>query len=61
MREAIEPRTFSELVKRIKEVLPEASFDEDLEGQIVIYTNLFELNREGDLARFEQETVQSRE
>lgn len=32
--------SFNELYKRILEVCPNAYFDEDMEGQIVIYTGL---------------------
>ena len=32
--------TYTQLVQAISQILPECSFDEDLEGQIVIYTNL---------------------
>lgn len=32
--------SYVELVKRIQEIVPEAYFDEDFEGQIVIYTGL---------------------
>jgi hypothetical protein len=45
------PKTYSELVNLIAQVLPEASFGEDGEGQLVIYTNLSE-DREGNLSEF---------
>lgn len=32
--------SYVELVNKIREIMPEAYFDEDLEGQIVIYTGL---------------------
>lgn len=40
--------TFNQLVAAIMAVCPEASFDEDLEGQIVIYTNLQQTNPDDD-------------
>ena len=32
--------TFNELAQAILAILPRASFDEDLEGQLIIYTDL---------------------
>ena len=34
---------YEDLVKAIAEVLPEASFGEDNDGQLVIYTNMTEV------------------
>jgi hypothetical protein len=36
--------SFIELMNKVREIIPEAYFDEDLEGQIVIYTNLQQSN-----------------
>jgi len=48
------PKTYAELVRLISAILPDASFDEDLEGQLIIYTNLRE-TQDGNLAQFEAE------
>ena len=45
------PKTYADLVNLIAQVLPEASFGEDGEGQLVIYTNLSE-DKEGNLSEF---------
>ena len=37
--------TFAQLAAAIAAVCPEAAFDEDMEGQIVIYTNLKQIGR----------------
>ena len=39
LRDMINPETFSDLVKLVQTFLPEADIQDDLEGQIVIYTN----------------------
>jgi hypothetical protein len=38
--------TYAELVAKIQTILPEASFGEDLEGQIIIHTNLTQPNKD---------------
>ena len=38
--------TYAELVAKIQTILPEASFSEDLEGQIIIHTNLTQPNKD---------------
>ena len=48
------PKTYAELVNLIAAILPNASFGEDNEGQLVIYTNLSE-DRDGNLVEFEAE------
>lgn len=45
--------TFDELMRAILEILPEAQLLEDSEGELVIYTNLRDLDGEGNLASFE--------
>jgi len=49
--------TYAELVAKIQTILPEASFDEDLEGQIIIHTNLTQPNKDDNaqLAALESE------
>ena len=44
--------TFDELFQKICEALPGASFGEDNDGQIVIYTNLREVGAGEQLAEF---------
>ena len=48
--------TYNELVAKIQAVLPEASFGEDLDGQVVIYTNLTQANKD-DNATLEPLTI----
>jgi len=38
--------TYAELVNRIAEILPGATFGEDLDGQLVIYTDLMVVDDE---------------
>lgn len=45
---------FDELMTAILKILPEASFDEDNDGQIVIYTNMEE-TIDGTLIPFTEE------
>ena len=40
------PKTFAELVQAISGILPQASIDADFDGQIVIYTNLKEVEED---------------
>ena len=49
--------TYAELVAKIQTILPEASFSEDLEGQIIIHTNLTQPNKDDNaqLAALESE------
>lgn len=50
------PKTFNELVAAILKVVPNASFGEDNDGQIVIYTDLTDIGGpEGTLVPFESE------
>lgn len=49
------PKKFMDLVREVLKVCPEATFGEDFEGQLVIYTNLAEVDKEGTLARFSGE------
>lgn len=42
--------TFDDLCRIVLEILPEATFDEDDDGQIVIYTNLESISSDGHLA-----------
>lgn len=46
------PTTLDELMQLIAKILPGASFDEDLEGQLLIYTDR-RVGNEGELVRFE--------
>jgi len=51
------PKSYEQLVRLISEILPDASIDEDFEGQLVIYTGLEEvLSDDGSrvLKEFEQ-------
>ena len=45
------PKTYADLVNLIATVLPQASFGEDGEGQLIVYTNLSE-DRDGNLSEF---------
>ncbi len=45
--------TYIELVQAINDILPGAILGEDDEGQIVIYTNLTEIENQEELADFE--------
>lgn len=45
--------TYIELVQVINDILPGAILGEDDEGQIVIYTNLMEIEDQEELANFE--------
>lgn len=45
------PETFSELVLAITEILPNATFDQDNDGQVIIYTDL-ELTADDRLVEF---------
>lgn len=48
------PRTFDELAFLIGNILPYAEFGEDNEGQIVVYTNLYQKpGKGGQLCLFE--------
>ena len=49
--------TYTQLVQAISQILPECSFDEDNEGQIVIYTNLSQTspNDNDSLSNFESQ------
>lgn len=47
--------TYAELVNAISAIIPGASFDEDNEGQLVIYTNLSEVKSGEPLVDFEAE------
>ena len=49
-------RTYNELVKAILEILPDATFGEDSEGQIVIYTDFTE-DSNGNLRLLEEPQV----
>ncbi len=40
--------TYSELVRAISAILPDATFGEDNEGQLVVYTNLQQTNPSDD-------------
>jgi hypothetical protein len=44
--------TFNELMKRVLDIFPNAQIDEDMDGQIVIYTNLM-LNENNETVSFE--------
>lgn len=46
--------TFTQLVAAIIAVLPDATFDEDIEGQLIIYTNLkkTDANDDAPLSKF---------
>lgn len=46
-------KTTDDLIRAILAILPEATIDEDLEGQIVIYTNKKQTDENGTLADFE--------
>ena len=50
-----EMKTFDELYQAILAILPDAQFDEDNDGQIIVYTNLRETDEEGNLQEFESE------
>ena len=45
-------KTTNELLKAVLAILPRATIDEDLEGQIIIYTDVME-DAEGNLRTFE--------
>jgi hypothetical protein len=51
----MKPKTFQELMEAVMEILPDAQLDEDLSGQIVIYTGLTEKDEEGNLEKFSSE------
>lgn len=40
--------TYIELADKIKEILPEATFDEDNDGQLIIYTDLMQKGSDSD-------------
>ncbi len=44
--------TFQELMDKITRILPDATFDEDLDGQVIIYTDLSE-KQDGQLEPFD--------
>lgn len=46
------PTTLDQLMQLLGQVLPGATVDEDLEGQLVIYTDR-RVGDEGELVRFE--------
>lgn len=45
---------YNELVQQVLNILPSASFGEDNDGQLIIYTNMTE-SRYGILTPFEQD------
>lgn len=45
--------TFDDLCRMILEILPNATFGDDEEGQVIIYTNLHSVSSDGHLAEFE--------
>lgn len=49
--------TYTELAKKILELLPEATFDMDGDGQIIIYTNLRQVvdYDDAELINFEED------
>jgi hypothetical protein len=49
--------TMAMLVEALRQLLPEASIDTDLDGQVVIYTNLFDMG-DGVLASIDLLTVE---
>lgn len=52
-RYSLRMKTTDDLLRAILAILPEATIDEDLEGQIVIYTNKKEADENGTLVDFE--------
>lgn len=46
------PKTFTELAQKVMAILPHAQLEEDLDGQIVIYTNLKQTSEEDMLEQF---------
>ena len=46
--------TFDDLCAAILEILPQASFGEDNDGQVVIYTNLHSVSSDGHLADMDE-------
>jgi hypothetical protein len=49
--------TMAMLIEALRQLLPEASIDTDLDGQVVIYTNLFDMG-DGVLASIDLLTVE---
>jgi hypothetical protein len=49
------PKTLDELVSLVGNVLPNAEFGEDNEGQVIVYTNLYQKpGKGGQLCLFEE-------
>ena len=46
-------KTTDDLLRAILAILPNATIDEDLEGQIIVYTNKKEVGEDGTLVEFE--------
>jgi len=46
------PTNFPELIRLVRQILPQASFGVDNYGQVVVYTNLSEIGVEGELVEF---------
>jgi hypothetical protein len=50
-------KTTDDLYRAILAILPNATIDEDLDGQIIVYTNKREKNTEGELEEYDTEEV----
>lgn len=46
--------TYAELVKSIEDILPGATFGEDNDGQLIIYTNKSEIGYDAELIEMEE-------
>lgn len=50
--------TLNELMQKISEILPEAEMGDDLDGQIIIYTNMM-IDRDENLISFTEDEDQT--
>ncbi len=49
--------TYEELIEEIERIIPNANFERDNHGQIVIYTGLTEKNGSDELVAFDPDDV----